>query len=140
MSELIKNEILALLKPEQVVYLATSCENQPYNRPVTLIYNKNRFYFATGSIDAKTEQLKLNPLLEICLPIKDEKYSGYVRFTGNAEAVSDSVVRKEIYDEASFLSYFWKESTDPSYVLYQMTWQKAEYMKPGEHLSTKIDW
>lgn len=140
MSKIIKKEILALLKPEQVVYLATSCENQPSNRPVTLIYNKGRFFFATGSSDAKTEQLLSNPKIEICLPIKDEKYSGYIRFTGKAEAISDAVIRKEIYDEASFLNYFWKESTDPSYVLYRMTWQKAEYMKPGEHLTTKVDW
>jgi general stress protein 26 len=140
MNQILKQEVLALLKPEQMVYLSTSIDNQPKVRPVTLIYNKNRFFFATGANDAKVQQISSNPQVEICLTIKNETNSGYVRAGGILELISDSSIRKEIYEEASFLHYFWKAPTDPSYVLYQMNWHTVEYMKPGETLATKFDW
>jgi len=140
MNEFLKQEILALLKPEQMVYLSTSMENQPKVRPVTLIYNKNRFFFATGANDAKVKQIASNPNVEMCLSIKTETNGGYVRASGILELITDSNTRQEIFEEASFLHYFWKAPTDPSYVIYQMTWQQVEYLKPGEDLATKFDW
>lgn len=134
------NEIKSLLKPEQMIYLSTSMDNQPKVRPVTLIYNKNRFFFATGANDAKVKQISANPNVEMCLSLKNEAGGGYVRASGKLELMTDADIRKEIYDGHTFLSYFWKEPTDQSYVLYQMTWKQVEYLKPGEMLATTLDW
>jgi len=138
MSENIRQTILDLLKPEQIVFLATSKANQPYVRPVTLIYNKNRFFIATGSNDAKAEQISVNPLVEICLYFIEDRYSDYIRARGRLNAVTDETVRKEIYDEEAFIQYYWKESTDSGYRLYIMDWQSVDYMKPGDNLATTI--
>ncbi len=140
MNEAIINEIKAILKPEQMVYLSTCADIQPKVRPVTLIYNKDRFFFATGSNDAKVKQIYVNPNVEICLSMKNDAGGGYVRASGLLELVTSDDVRKEIYTEHAFLSYFWKEPTDQNYVLYQMTWKQVEYLKPGDDLATKLEW
>jgi len=135
-----KQAVLKQLKPEQMVFLATSMNDQPYVMPVTLIYNKERFFFATGADDAKTAQISANPLVEICLYFRNEENAGYVRFTGKANYVTEEAVRKEIFDETSFMNYHWKEPADPAYILFRMNWHFADYMKPGDMYTTKINW
>lgn len=136
----IKQKVLELLKPEQMVLLATSFENQPAVRPMTMIHNKERFYFATGSQDAKTKQITSNPKVELCLLIKGDNCTGYIRASGNMECITDNSIRKEIYDEASFLHHYWRAADDIDFILYHLQCEKIEYMKPGENLSQKFDW
>ena len=140
MSEQLKQAVKSILQPLQPVYLATSMENQPRVRPVTLIYHEGRFYIATGSWDAKVKQIAANPKVETCLMIKEDPYSGYARACGELHTVSDEAIRREIFEAAPFLSNYWNEPTDPGYVLYQMSWEEVEYMKPGESVATKFNW
>lgn len=140
MTKSIKKIVLELLNPQQMVFVATSFNDQPYVRPMTLIYNKKRFFFATGSNDAKAAQIAVNPLVEICLPLKVGKYSGYVRARGKLLTITDKTVRQDIFDAAAFIGYYWQEPTDPGYVLYQMQWQEVDYLKPGDNLATTISW
>ncbi len=140
MSKSIKKIVLEMLNPQQMVFVATSVDDQPFVRPMTLIYDKKRFFFATGSSDAKAAQIAANPLVEICLPLKEGKYSGYVRARGKLLTITDNSVRKEIFDASDFIGYYWQEPTDPGYALYQMHWQEVDYLKPGENLATTISW
>lgn len=140
MSENNKQTVLEKLKPQQMVFVATCFKQQPYVRPMTLIYDKERFFFATGASDAKAAQIAANPRVEICLLIKEDKYSGYIRARGKLLTISDAAVRNEIFIAAPFISHYWKESTDPGFALYQMEWNQVEYMKPGDDLSSTIPW
>jgi uncharacterized pyridoxamine 5'-phosphate oxidase family protein len=140
MNNEIKTEILTILKPEQMVYLSTCVNNQPSVRPVTLMYNDAGFFIATGVNDAKVAQIAANPKIEICLLLKSDTNAGYVRARGSLTIITNSDMRKAIYDCHHFLSHYWKESTNPDYVLYQMDWKGVEYMKPGDDLAISIDW
>lgn len=135
-----KQTIIDMLKPTQMVYLATSEDNQPHVRPMTLIYHLGKFYFATGSWDSKARQIASNPKVEICLTLKEESGTGYVRVIGNLDIINDLEIKKEISSVADFITYYFKEPSDPGFVLYKMNCQKAEYMQPGEQLATKFDW
>jgi general stress protein 26 len=140
MSDNLKQTVLDLLNQQQMVMVATSMNNQPRVRPMTLICHTGKFFFATGSWDAKAVQVASNPLAEICILLQGENCTGYVRASGQLDLIADQAVRKEIYDTADFLHYYWNEPTDESYILYQMQWDKVEYMQPGENKSTTIDW
>jgi len=140
MSREIKNKIRERLASQQMVFLATSAQDRPYVRPVTLIFNKERFFIATGSADAKAAQIATNPNVEICLHFKEGKYSGYIRARGWLETVHNTAVRKEIFESEEYIRYYWKDPEDTGFILYQMHWQKADYMHPGDDFSTTIDW
>ena len=140
MNNTFKTEILTILKPEQMVYLSTCVNNQPRVRPVTLMYNDAGFFIATGVNDAKVAQIAANPKIEICLLLKSDTNAGYVRARGSLTIITNTDMRKAIYDCHHFLSHYWKESTNPDYVLYQMDWKVVEYMKPGDDLAISFDW
>jgi general stress protein 26 len=140
MSDKIRQTILDILQPMQTVMLATCSNDQPYVRPMILIYEKDRFFFATGTADAKSKQIAENPKAEICLYFNTEQSSGYVRATGYLETISDSEVRKEIHNVAGFIQNYFPQPDDPGFALYRMIWQKAEYMHPVQSQTVSINW
>jgi general stress protein 26 len=140
MSEAIRKAITDILKPMQTAMLATSHNSQPHVRPMILIYDKEHFFFATGATDAKAEQITQNPLVECCLLFDKENSSGYVRAKGYLNPVSDPEVRKEIHTVAKFIQNYFPEPDDKGFALYQMIWQKVEYMQPGQSQTVSIDW
>ncbi len=140
MSGDIKTAVLNLLKPTQMVFLATSQDGQPFVRPMTLIVHKGQYFFATGSSDAKTGQLEANPLAEICLYNREGDHAGYVRARGVIEKITDASIRKDVFEAAQFISNYFNEPSDPAFMLFRMHWREVEYMRPGEDISTKISW
>lgn len=135
-----KEMILAKLKKLQAVELATCDGDQPRLRPMTLIVKEGRFYFATGSYDAKTRQLDRNSKAEFCLLIPAGKNTGYLRGLGNMKKVTDQETRKEVADWAEFIYDYWKEATDPDYCLFELELKQIRHMEPGEMTETVIEW
>jgi len=140
MLEKYRTEVLGILQPEQSVYLATCLEGHPYVRPVTLMADRERFFIATGSSDAKVSQITLNPQVEICLPLRSEHYSGYLRVIGILEAVTDLKVLTRIYEVSTYVKNYWEDPSDPKMVLYEMHWKKVEFLKPGEQYPMHFSW
>lgn len=135
-----KENILSHLKKTQMVSLATCEGDQPRLRPMTLIVKEGRFFFATGSKDSKSKQLKANPKAEFCLLISNDKNSGYLRGSGILETVTEQSTRKEIADWAEFIYDYWKEATDPDYCLYELMLNQTRFMAPGEMTETVSEW
>jgi uncharacterized pyridoxamine 5'-phosphate oxidase family protein len=136
----LKEEILALLKNTQPVYLA-SCEGlQPRVRPVTLIFFREHFFVATGSTDAKTAQMKMNPFFEFCLYLNNTINSGYIRVAGVAEEICNQPLRKEVSDFASFIYNYWEDTTNPDFALFEMRAEEVRYLAPGSQYEEKIPW
>ena len=73
----ILNDVYSHFKLTQVVYLATADNNQPFVRPVTLIYFNKKFFIATSLSDTKIKQLKNNHKIEYCMPLQDDKNMGW---------------------------------------------------------------
>jgi general stress protein 26 len=140
MPESIRQSILSILKPLQTVMLATCHEGKPHVRPMILIYHQEKFFFATGTADAKARQIAQNPNVEMCLYIDEEKGSCYVRASGILEAVVDPEIRSMVHQVAKFIQNYFPLPDDPGFALYRMHWQSVEYMKPGQSQTETIDW
>ena len=140
MSDNVKEKVLAILQPMQTVMLATCSEGKPYVRPMILIYHQERFFFASGTADAKARQVAENPNAEMCLYFEKADSSGYVRAAGKLETINDPATRSEIHQVAKFIQNYFPTPDDPGFALYQMHWQTVEYMKPRQSQTETIDW
>ncbi len=125
-------EQLDLLKPTQMVHLATCEGDQPRLRPMTLIVKDGVFYFATGSQDTKSGQLAANPKAEFCLVLRDATNAGYLRGSGFLRRVEDAGRRKEVADHATFIYDYWEDAADPDFALFELELKQLRHMRPGD--------
>jgi len=139
MDNKLKQEIWSYFKPMQKVYFATSQDNKPSVRPLSLIFHKNKFWIATGSGDAKIKQIESNNKVEFCLFISDDKNGGYIRGSGQANIVVDEELRKMIFEAVPFIKMFWDDPADKGFTLLDICLSNIEYMKPGEMIAKKIE-
>lgn len=134
----LKNELLSRFKKQQNVFLATTEGDQPRLRPVTLIRFQNRFFFATGSNNAKVKQIKNNPKTEFCLMFGKKGNRHTIRTECLATFVEDKKTKARILDNVPLFREFWKTPEDPSYVLIELTPLGFEYYQPGDMEATKV--
>ena len=135
-----KQRILSIFQKRQAVSLATVEGDQPRLRPMTLIVKEGRFYFATGSQDNKTRQLDGNNKAEFCLLLPSGQNTGYLRGSGKLKKVQNLPEKKDVADWAEFIYDYWKEASDPDFVLYELELRQIRYMPPGEMKETLVDW
>jgi uncharacterized pyridoxamine 5'-phosphate oxidase family protein len=134
----LKKEVWSHFGELQNVFLATAEGDQPRLRPVTLMRLGNRLFFATGSGDAKVEQIKRNPKVEFCLLLEKVESKGTVRTECMAKIVTDMTVKSELYNKVPFMKEFWSSPEDKRYTLIELTTKGFEYMPIGSVQATKI--
>ena len=110
------------------VFLATSVNDQPHVRPLTLIINNNEIWFATCKNDHKLLEIKDNTKCEICLVVSDPlDPQGSIRLHGGARIVLDDEIRKELGPKIPFFPLVWESYTDPNYVLIHFETESGIY-------------
>ena len=139
MNEELRKEIFDYFKQKNIIYLATSKQNKPAVRPVTLIYFENEFFIATGSKDAKSDQIKANNNIEFCYSISNEENSGYIRGFGIAMIIDDIPTKQKIMDNIDFIKMFWTKADDPGYTLLKIELKEIEYLKIGKMLANRFE-
>lgn len=130
------DEALGYIETLGVAYLASCVDDQPYVRTMMLIKRNGKYYFATGSTDAKMSQLIQNPKVEVCIPIGDE---GSVRLRGIISFVTNEDTRAEIHGCAAFIQGFWSDPKDPDFVLMEFKPNHLEFMRPSSIEIEKIE-
>jgi uncharacterized pyridoxamine 5'-phosphate oxidase family protein len=128
-----------VLKLNPVVYLATSEENQPRVRPVSLIVDKGDLFILTGSEDAKIAQIKQNNRVEVVTPVKADDHTGYVRFSAKAVIETRQEYRRRAAKAAPFFSNYWDSPDHPKYALIRLEPEKIEYLLPGKMYPDRIE-
>jgi len=128
----VKDEVWNYFKDSQYIFLATSEENQPRVRPVTIIYFDKKFWITTGTNNNKVAQIQKNPKIEFCLVVKKEDRQGYVQGTGLAKIVKGKEQKEKIAEHCDFFSDFWESPDDPDYTLIELSINEIEYLKPNE--------
>lgn len=117
------DEVYAFLKEKSpVYYLATVEDGEPRVRPFgTIDLYDNRLYIQTGKNKKVYQQIKANPLVEICACAGPE----WVRVTG--ELVEDDSVeaRKHMLDSYPDLRAMYDENDGNTVVLYLQNVQAA---------------
>jgi len=139
MNEELRKEIFNYFKRKNIIYLATSKEDKPAVRPVTLIYFENEFFIATGSKDAKLDQIKANNNIEFCYSISNKENGGYIRGLGIATIIHDLPTKQKIMDNIDFIKMFWTKADDPGYTLLKIELKEIEYLKIGEILAKRFE-
>ncbi|UCG36969.1 MAG: pyridoxamine 5'-phosphate oxidase family protein [Candidatus Bathyarchaeota archaeon] len=116
---------------QQYVFLATVEGDQPRVRPVTLINLWNRMFVATGSDDAKTQQIRKNYHVELCFLTEKDERKGSIRAECHASVIEDKETKAAVFERVSFIKEFFKTAQDPAYALIEFQPTLFEYMRPG---------
>ena len=137
--QLTKADLYSYISKQQYVYFATVLEKQPKLRPMTLFFDKGRFFFVTFRNDAKIIQIKSNKWCEVLLPLQDESGShGYLRMSGFSMICSDAYTRQEATYFCYFFDDFFDGADDPSFCLLELFFDSFELLRPGESHSIKV--
>lgn len=135
----LQQEMLAWIKQNQYVYLATSDKRQARVRPVVLFIHADRYFFATFSGDAKVAQIQANRLVEVCIPLSEAGHTGYIRLGGTAKIVTNAALKAEASERCFFFDQYFGGYDDPDYTLIEFEPDSAEYLRPGESFSQNIN-
>ncbi|MBN2461119.1 MAG: pyridoxamine 5'-phosphate oxidase family protein [Candidatus Cloacimonetes bacterium] len=134
-----RDKIMSMIAPMQLVYFATSLNQQPYVRPLTMFQVDSKYLIATGTGDAKVKQITGNPNFELCLEVKEGQSTGSLRLSGNVQLVSDLPLKRKVFQQISFIKDYWDKPEHPGFTLFHLRFRMGEYMAPGTITSQKIE-
>ncbi len=134
----IKNEIFSLLRENQVSYLATCVNDQPYVRPLILFYAYGRFWYVSFKNDPKTAQINANKNVEVCIPLHESGNTGFIRAQGTAKIIKDNNLKADAIDFCYFFDDYFDGADDPDYLLIEIVFHQMSLMRPGETYTSKI--
>ncbi len=131
----LKEDAWDLLKPAQMIHLATWDGKKPRVRPVSLIFDEDRFWFCTGSNDSKVNQIQNHPVFEFSLMLEKENSRGTLRCSGVTEIITDLGTKKVMAEKIPFFSDYWDTAEDSTFCLVELQVNQVEFMRPGEMLA-----
>jgi len=120
------------------VILATSEEDQPRLRPVTLIHLDGRFLITTGTKAKKVDHILKNPKVEFLLLLPEEGNTGYVRGRCVASILDDKEIKRVLYEKVPHVSQLWEGPEDGDLTIIELEPVEYDYMRPGDFSSTII--
>ena len=120
------------------VILATSEEDQPRLRPVTLIHLDGRFLITTGTKAKKVDHILKNPKVEFLLLLPEEGNTGYVRGRCVASILNDKEIKRVLYEKVPHVSQLWEGPEDGDLTIIELEPVEYDYMRPGDFSSTII--
>ena len=127
----LRHEIISLIQGKIAVFLATVEGDQPRVRVVELVPLEDRFYLATGSDNAKVDQIISSPKAEFCLLIEKEGKSGSLRVECRAKIIEDFDLKNIMYNQVEEWWEFYDSSNDPRFTLIELKPTFFIYNKPG---------
>jgi uncharacterized pyridoxamine 5'-phosphate oxidase family protein len=142
--DILKKEIWSYFDQHQLVFLATSEDNQPHVRPVNVINLDGELFVSVKVEKSIVKQIENNSKTEFCLEIGDimKDYSGvgYVRVECTAEILDDKKLRTRLYNEIDFIRRLYENLDD--YLMrartIKLTPKVIRYMAPDSWKVKKI--
>jgi len=131
-------EIMGYFEKFQDVFLATIEDDKPKVRPMSMVYLDSKFWFLTGTQDAKMDQIRKNPKIEWCYMFKKGDHVGYIRGNGTADVITDIELKTSIANRVEYFDQHWGSPDDPNYTLIEVNTKEVEYMKPGEYIAQRF--
>ncbi len=131
-------EVLECFHFHNRVILATSEEDQPRLRPVTLIHLDGRFLVTTGTKSSKVDHILKNPKVEFLMLLPDEGNTGYVRGRCVASILDDNDIKRVLYEKVPHVSQLWEGPEDGDLTIIELEPVEYDYMRPGDFSSTII--
>lgn len=106
-----------------MAFVATSENDQPHVRPLTLQYaDTSGFYFQTEPVKRLYDQIKNNSKVEACFYNPEDAGLGTVlRVIGEAEFVEDKIIKTRILENQPFLKTIGIDDIDnPLFVVFRI--------------------
>ena len=128
----LKQEYQSFMKGIKPAYMSTVEDRQPRVRPVAVLWHENIAWIGSGTSNGKTQQVRRNENVELCIPIEGDGRNGYVRLSGKAEIVTDANVRSDLARKMPFFDTYWEGPDDADYSLIRITPSEIVYMGPGD--------
>ncbi len=115
-------------------YLATIAgRSRPTLRPVSFFLAGRKICFCTGADNPKINQISHNPRVEVCLPVKRGKWTGYYRVAGTAEIVKEKKDVRRIYGQIPYRKeQYWDGPDDPRLAVVVISPENSRYFRPGK--------
>lgn len=139
MSDDLLDEAYSRFEKNTHVTLATVEGNQPRLRTITLIYDEEGFFFATGTSSQKVSHVRENPFTEFILNLKQGENKGYLRGECIANIVGDQDFITRLFHENAFMSKLWNGPEDPNLTIIELKPVVFYYLRPGDWTSIKIE-
>jgi general stress protein 26 len=118
---------LGVIRADRFPYLATMDGDQPRLRPVSPVRTDHfTVYVANLRSYHKTVEIAANPRVELCY--LDDRHD-QVRITGTAEAVTDLVLLREIWDSNPLLRQYLGRIDNPELLVYRIVPNRIRYMR-----------
>jgi uncharacterized pyridoxamine 5'-phosphate oxidase family protein len=130
-SDKIIEEAFSHLEIQNVSFLGTSSNSQPFVRPMMLIYLEDRMFYATGVKERKVQYIEENPLVEVCILLGSGDNGGSLHMRGKVVFVKDLGIKMLVSESVPFISRFWGGYDSSTYELLEILPSFIEYMKPG---------
>ena len=116
-----------VIKNSKFPMLATIDVNQPRLRPVSPVHVDGfTIYIANLKSYAKTNQILLNPRVELCYLDKDHNQ---VRITGHAEEVQDRKLLEFFWQKNRLLEHYLGTIDNPELIVYKIIPDQIRYMQ-----------
>ncbi len=118
---------LKVIQRDKFPVLGTADGDQPRLRPVSPVGNDGfTIFVASLRSSHKTGEIDSNAKVELCY--LDEGHD-QVRLTGVAEVVTDSRVKKKIWDSNPLLQQFLQTIDNPEFILYKVVPNRVRFMR-----------
>ncbi|MGD2142535.1 MAG: pyridoxamine 5'-phosphate oxidase family protein [Candidatus Bathyarchaeota archaeon] len=139
----IAREIDTRFEKQNLIYLATAEGDQPRVRPVSLIHLGGNFYIITGARGgrnaAKLNQIKKNPKVEYYLTLAEGEKRGFIRGEATVYITDDPSLKEQLFEEIEWAKDYFKDPTDPDYVLLKLHPITYFYRRPGEYEINRVE-
>jgi uncharacterized pyridoxamine 5'-phosphate oxidase family protein len=110
------NEVWKHFGERQLVFLATSDDDQPRVRPVMLINLNGEFFVSVKAVKPVVKQISKNSKTSFCLELgnimSDYSGAGYVRVECEAEILDDKGFRTKLYKDLDFIKRYYDSLDD----------------------------
>ncbi len=119
-----KNEIFKFMRENPAMALATAEEDRPYVR-IIMLYKADEegIVFCTGENKDLNQQLRKNPMVEICFV--DAKKEKQLRVSGTVEEIEDIELKKQVVRDWPFLKEWVDRERIDVLVLYRLAGGRA---------------
>ena len=133
-----KNDAIDIIRDAGFGFMATSCSDQPFVRPMMPYLTENdEFLLALLGRSRSIEHIKKNPKVEFCFV--DRKMS-YCRITGEARISTDLEKKTQVFNGIPMLRQYFASPQDPNFVLAEIKVSNAEAMTAHQKSPTMILW
>ncbi len=119
-----KNEIFKFMRENPAMALATAEEDRPYVR-IIMLYKADEggIVFCTGENKDLNQQLRKNPMVEICFV--DAKKEKQLRVSGTVEEIEDVELKRQVVRDWPFLKEWVDREGIDVLVLYRLVGGRA---------------